>query len=282
MINIDFLEYIVEFSRTENLTKASEKLHITQSALTRAMQKIEGEVGVPLFSRSKNKLALNDTGREFVKHAQTVLDAEREMIDATRAFHNSYTVISIGLTAPGPLLKYGPRLYSVFPEKAISAKIGKSEDLLKGLSDGIYDFVFLNDEILTEDVISIFAFTEKLFVSVPKTHPIANNAEGVGFSEIDGQSFLIADELGVWGEMINKHLPNSKFFAQDLENLTEIVNASTIPSFSTNVTINMQTDVDRVNVPVVDEIAAVDFYVAFRKKNRSKLSRLLQIISSGK
>ncbi len=63
MINLDFSNYLIEYSKTENLTKASKTLHISQSALTRAMQKVEDYVGVPIFERSKNKLTLNDTGK---------------------------------------------------------------------------------------------------------------------------------------------------------------------------------------------------------------------------
>lgn len=77
MINIDFLEYLVEYAKTENLTKASNSLHISQSALTRAMQKVEDYVGVPIFERSKNKLTLTETGLELVKNAKIVIETEK-------------------------------------------------------------------------------------------------------------------------------------------------------------------------------------------------------------
>ncbi|MBR7099577.1 MAG: LysR family transcriptional regulator, partial [Clostridia bacterium] len=83
MINIHFLEYIVEFAKTENLTKTSKHLLVSQSALTRAMKNLETYVGVPLFKRSRNKLTLNDTGKEFVKHAETVIEAQKQMVKAT-------------------------------------------------------------------------------------------------------------------------------------------------------------------------------------------------------
>ena len=67
MINLDFLSYLIEYSKTENLSKASRVLHISQSALTRAMQKVEDYLGVPIFERTKNRLSLNDTGKELIK-----------------------------------------------------------------------------------------------------------------------------------------------------------------------------------------------------------------------
>lgn len=79
MINLDFLSYLIEYSKTENLSKASRTLHISQSALTRAMQKVEDYLGVPIFERTKNRLSLNDTGKELIKNARLVLEAERTM-----------------------------------------------------------------------------------------------------------------------------------------------------------------------------------------------------------
>lgn len=278
MINVDFLEYITEFSKTQNLTKASEALHVSQSALTRAMQKIEAEVGVPLFYRARNKLELNETGKFFVKHAERVLEAEREMRMETLAFHNSLSSVSIGLCAPGPMLKYGTTFFNVFSGKAISTKVDASEALLNGLKNGSYDFIFINEPLESEEITSLFAFTEKLYITVPKTHFVAGMKDGVKFSEIDGQSFLIADKLGIWDGVIQKHLPNSRFFAQNLENLNEIINASTIPGFSTNITIPMHGIKGRIDIPILDPEASVNFYIAFRKKNRSSWEDLARAI----
>lgn len=79
MINLDFLSYLIEYSKTENLSKASRTLHISQSALTRAMQKVGDYLCVQIFERTKNRLSLNDTGKELIKNARLVLEAERTM-----------------------------------------------------------------------------------------------------------------------------------------------------------------------------------------------------------
>lgn len=67
--------------------------------------------------------------------------------------------------------------------------------------------------------------------------------DGVYFKDIDGQLFLVANELGIWGNIVKDNMPRSKFFSQDFENLGEIINGSTIPSFATNITIpNQETE----------------------------------------
>ena len=279
MINIDFLKYLVEYAKTENLTKASNSLHISQSALTRAMQKVEDYVGVPIFERSKNKLTLTETGLELVKNAKIVIETEKTMKERTVAFYNSITNISVGTIASGPMIKYGNLLFSVFPGKTIFSKIDSKENLFEKLKEGTYDFIFTTEQIESDEIASKYVFTEKLYITIPKTHFLSKLTQGVHFKEIDGQSFLVADNLGLWDEIVAKNLPKSKLFPQSMENLYEIINASTIPNFSTNITLPLRSELDRVSLPILDEEASVTFYLAYKKQNKQKLKNLLNIIN---
>ena len=278
MINIDFLEYLIVYAESENLSKASRTLHISQSALSRAMQKVEDYVGVPIFTRTKNKLSLNETGKELIKNAYLVIEAERLMKERTITFHNKSTNISIGAVAPGPMIKYGNLLYSIFPNKNIVSKIEDKNTLIEKLKNGIYDCIFTDCEVKDDDLISQFAYTENLYITIPKTHFLAGLKRGVTFSEIDGQSFLVSNNLGIWDEIIAKNLPKSKFFPQAMDNLYEIINASTIPNFSTNITIPLRTELERISLPILDRDATVNFYISYKKEGKNKLKKLIKMI----
>ena len=278
MINIDFLEYLIVYAESENLSKASRTLHISQSALSRAMQKVEDYVGVPIFTRTKNKLSLNETGKELIKNAYLVIEAERLMKERTITFHNKSTNISIGAVAPGPMIKYGNLLYSTFPNKNIVSKIEDKNTLIEKLKNGIYDCIFTDCEVKDDDLISQFAYIENLYITIPKTHFLAGLKRGVTFSEIDGQSFLVSNNLGIWDEIIAKNLPKSKFFPQAMDNLYEIINASTIPNFSTNITIPLRTELERISLPILDRDATVNFYISYKKEDKNKLKKLIKMI----
>lgn len=73
MIDFQILEQLVTFHHTGTLCEASKKLHISQSALTRGMQKLEAEFGVSLFSRTKNSISLTDAGQLAVAEAELIL-----------------------------------------------------------------------------------------------------------------------------------------------------------------------------------------------------------------
>ena len=61
-----------------------------------------------------------------------------------------------------------------------------------------------------------------------------------------------------------------------MENLNEIINSSTIPNFSTNITLSSYEKLGRVNIPILDDDAKVEFYLVYKKSHQNKLLPLLK------
>ena len=59
------LEYFLKIAEYQSITKAAADLHIAQPYLTRQLQSLEAEVGVPLFIREKKRLHITEEGRLF-------------------------------------------------------------------------------------------------------------------------------------------------------------------------------------------------------------------------
>ena len=75
-----FLAVVRAGEAGENLSDAADDLHLSQSALTRRVQRLEEELGTTLFERHGRKLVLNTRGRAFVPHAHTMLEARSQGI----------------------------------------------------------------------------------------------------------------------------------------------------------------------------------------------------------
>lgn len=67
------LQYFLTVAREENITRASEVLHITQPTLSRQMKQLEQELGTELFVRGRN-FALTEAGMLLRRRAEEVVD----------------------------------------------------------------------------------------------------------------------------------------------------------------------------------------------------------------
>lgn len=280
MIELYLLKYLIKFYETGNLTKASSELFISQPSLTRSMKKIEDELGIPLFNRTSNKISFNDIGIELVKYAKDVLAAHERMIEKINNYYNSLTTISIGLVAPGPLFKYGNILHSSFGNKNVSTSIKNEDKLIEDLKNGTMDIVFTNRFIDDSEINCKKCLDECLYLLVPKNHFVAGMKEGIYFNDIDGQSFLMASEIGSWNKIVEKKLCKSKFFLQNSKDLLEIINASSIPSFVTNLTMDYHSNEDRIAIPFLDEDAKMSFYIACLKKKATNYTHFFHAIKN--
>lgn len=104
MIELSLLAQLVAFADCGTLSGAAEKLHTSQPAVTRAMKKLEEELGFALFTRRKNHLALNAVGELAVRHARHILQEAEDMTERLRSYERSLRTISVGFCAPLPRL----------------------------------------------------------------------------------------------------------------------------------------------------------------------------------
>ena len=74
MVETRLLHYFLAIAREENITRASETLHVTQSTLSKQMMELEQQLGKQLFIRGKRKLTLTEDGIFLRNRAQEILD----------------------------------------------------------------------------------------------------------------------------------------------------------------------------------------------------------------
>ncbi|MGA7260571.1 MAG: LysR family transcriptional regulator, partial [Stellaceae bacterium] len=72
------IRYFLAMSRTLNFTKAADVCHVTQPALTRAIRKMEDELGGLLFSREPNNTHITDLGRLIEPHLTEIVERATE------------------------------------------------------------------------------------------------------------------------------------------------------------------------------------------------------------
>jgi DNA-binding transcriptional LysR family regulator len=99
------LEYFRVLGRVQHVTRASEQLGIAQPTLSRAIARLERELGVPLFERRGRSVALSEHGAAFLTYVERALDAIGNGRMHVRKMHRHEDTIALGF-----LRTLGPRL----------------------------------------------------------------------------------------------------------------------------------------------------------------------------
>lgn len=234
MIDYYLLEELATFGEMKTLAKTAEALSITQPTVTRGMQKLEEQMGVKLFDRQPNRIALTATGQMAVKGARELVDATQDFVMRVRNFDQSQQVIKIASIAPGPIY-VANRLAESFRVQVERTFVAQ-DDIPAALVNHDCSLCFTNREIQTDDVESLYIGEERLNVNLDKFMYLAGK-QHVTFDELRGLSFVVLDDIGPWKKIIHDNIPDAKFLYQDdYDALREITRYASFPYFTTNVT----------------------------------------------
>lgn len=159
-MDIVLLKTFLEVARYRHFGKASERLFITQSAVSARIKLLEERIGEPLFVRKRNAIALTDTGELLLPHADKIVRSWEHVWRDVRIGREYATSLRIGTTADlwrcwasdwiDSLLKEDQQL-------ALRVEIGDPQSLLEQLIQGDIDLAFLieaprHSELLYRDV----------------------------------------------------------------------------------------------------------------------------------
>jgi LysR family transcriptional regulator, hca operon transcriptional activator len=171
------LRYFIAVAEEGSLTVAAEKrLHTAQPSLSRQIRDLEGEVGVPLLTRSVHGVQLTESGRVFLDHARLALmQAEAATEGARRAAQPSKQVFAIGFTT-GQEVDWLPRATRLLRNELADIEIRVSSDhsatLAEELAHGRLDVAFLRGENMPDIEFRTVA-QEPLVAVLPSDHRLA-------------------------------------------------------------------------------------------------------------
>ena len=272
MIEMEHLQYLIAFKECQTLSKAAQELHISQPVLTRAMQKLETELGVSLFSRTKNKITFNETGLLAVSLASRLLEEAHTMKKQILEFDRKRHTFAVGSCAPAPLQYVVQRLNKYYPQKSLLTEIRDLDFLIKGLQDDDYTMIIMPYDIDSQEIESQPLMEEQLFFSLPLSHRFAHR-KSLALAEMDGEKMLLMSNIGFWKTMHKETMPNTKFIIQnDRAIFYDLVEMSSLPSFTSDYVMKQETmPQNRHIIPIEDNEAKATFYCWYHKTNSSEL-----------
>ncbi len=280
MIETYLLRGLAEIERTGSFTAAAKALFVSQPALSRAMQKLEGELGVALFDRSGGRTSLAPLGRLAAEHARVVLAALDGMTAAVHEADRAQRVFRYGTIAPAPVWTLGPILASAMPGRLAEPVLEESEEtLLRDFEAGSIEAAVLLGTPSGPAWRGRAFLRERLCVLLPPVHPLAKR-KSLRFADLAGETFVVFGTVGFWLPLCRAKIPRATFLEQRTIDATRsIVANSDLPAFFTAVAAaRVPAPEGRVVIPLRDPETSVLYHFVCRADHSETLSAVFDAL----
>lgn len=175
------LRYFVAVAEEENFHRAAEKLHVSQSPLSRQMQQLKAEVGVDLFEPCGRGVRLTTAGRLFLERAKAILaNVERSVEEAREAADGRLGTITIGFEPGsgylGLLATIVAKLRKRQPQVRVKLLPMISTEQWEGLRLGEIGLAYGNEVPDDASLRSVVLCRTRIGIRLPREHRLAKKA----------------------------------------------------------------------------------------------------------
>lgn len=178
-MNIQQLEYIVALDNDRHFVTAAENCHVTQPTLTMQLQKLEEEVGVLLFDRSKKPLIPTSEGKLFIARAREILREIGELKNIAKEgeknIKGEFRLGIIPTVAPHLIHLFLEKFVKENPETVLRIEEMKSVSLIKALRNDIIDLAIMATPVEEKDLKETTLYFEPFLLYAPENHHLLKN-----------------------------------------------------------------------------------------------------------
>jgi DNA-binding transcriptional LysR family regulator len=179
-----------------NFSRAAQRIHVVQSALSASVGKLEKELGVELFDRSKRQIALTAPGETFLRHARGVIQTVQMAQSSVEGYRDQLA----GTVTLGTLMSWGTLnlaaaleefrrlnpLVTVHLRQSLTGSAGH----LDAIANGQMDLALVSIPSSPSPLVVLQRLTQEPMVFVcESTHPLAHRRR-VQTADLDGQDFI--------------------------------------------------------------------------------------------
>ena len=232
------LRYFCVVAETENMTRAAERLHITQPSLSRHITRLEQDLGTPLFDRTPTRMTLNAYGRlylPYVKEALALLERGHAKVqEAAGAEIPALRIISTFVGLPSIMLE---RYYLEHPDHVLRINHCSTREAAPLLLEGKVDFVislfpFEHPPQVAQEIIG----SEDIVVEFPPDRTLPNAS--INLREYAGERFFLLENDLDMHEIIRTicgnaaFTPNVVYESDDAHRIPEMLDAAGALTFN--------------------------------------------------
>ncbi|MBL4666521.1 MAG: LysR family transcriptional regulator [Sneathiella sp.] len=195
MTDIRQLRQFIAVAEEKHFRIAAERLNMTQPPLSHSIRKLEEELGVLLFSRTKKKVALTPVGEVFLRGAyETVNKLAQLESDTKRAAAGMIGRLKLGFVGsaifealPSTVRKFR----SAYPDVELQLDEISTINQIAALKEGRIDAGLLRPPIPADGLFDIIKIrTEPLIAVIPESHPLSAK-KSINLAELADDGFII-------------------------------------------------------------------------------------------
>jgi LysR family hydrogen peroxide-inducible transcriptional activator len=169
------LRYIVTLAQERHFGRAAERCHVSQPTLSVGVKKLEDELGVMIFERSKSAVRLTPVGENIIVQAQKVLESAQGIRELAQVGKNQLVApLRVGaIYTVGPYLfpHLIPQLHRVAPQMPLYIEENFTHVLRDKLRNGELDAIIIALPFQEADVLTKTLYDEPFYVLMPADHP---------------------------------------------------------------------------------------------------------------
>lgn len=188
------MRYFVAVAEELHFGRAAVRLHVSQPALSRAIQELERQVGVELLARTKRRVRLTDAGQTLLEEApRAFAEVDRALDETRRVGRGEVGRLRIGFlpSATNELVPAAVRTFRVaFPAVSLDLSEQLDDEQLEALTHGRLDVGVLRTRRELDGVGFEALVVEEQCVAVPRDHRLAGRRR-VSFRDLRGEDFVL-------------------------------------------------------------------------------------------
>lgn len=232
-MDLDQLRYFLRVAKRQNFTRAAEELGISQPALSRSIQKLEEELGQPVFERRSRSVALTDAGTLLQTRAQQALtlldDTKAEITDDGQ--QGRLRVGAIPTIAPYFLPDVLRQFSTEFPKATLLVQEHTTDALLKCCAQGEIDLAILALPVAAKYLEVEALFEEELLLVLPTDHPLVEK-DKIRLSDVEPYPFVLLDEAHCLSHNIESFCQQRSFQPVAVERTSQLAMVQELVSLS--------------------------------------------------
>ncbi|MCJ0975218.1 hydrogen peroxide-inducible genes activator [Pseudomonas sp. PS1] len=207
------LRYIVTLAQEQHFGRAAERCHVSQPTLSVGVKKLEDELGVLIFERTKSAVRLTPVGEGIVTQAQKVLEQAQSIRELAQAGKNQLaTPLKVGaIYTVGPYMfpHLIPQLHRVAPDMPLYIEENFTHILRDKLRTGELDAIIIALPFQEADVLTLPLYDEPFYVLMPAGHPWAKR-ETIDSEMLNDKSLLLLGEGHCFRDQVLEACPTTR------------------------------------------------------------------------